>query len=739
MKPLRLLALAMLFCGTAVAQNFALDITDGNNVPVPASRMVPVHATYTGDDAAVRGFKILASRFASDQESVPVDILRNCDANARAEHQPATFELQDGRTASWCLRIPEFSGDGKYSGSLTLFPDNKKPETPKRFSLSRVTAPPATLAADRQAVTVELVRPLSALFSTFNARLGSVALQEKSTKSPAKGVALQIDSTLKAPGAFDPLANLGFEWNREAWDKPFSTSPPGAAENANLRTIDPGAQAEIAITGKNLQPGEYSIPLRFTALGATTDNAKLSITARVRDSVVLAIGTLLVALVLSFVITKMLAGKRRRITLLRQIHGLRLSKGTTLPNLPAVVWVEALLHLAERLSSRFWLTGADVIEAYVNSVRSTVEILKQVRELRDGLQRRLHKLVFDRAAESIDRVVTELGTEPPDDAMAARIKAELTGLNNWLQATTFPTAFWNTIQPALQKLQRDIDTGVVPDNAKDAIRPLKNALDAALANPPQAADAVEESYRNYARLRILWDCRTESEVFAKLVNKPEPELVECFRLNDELAWERLKKSSEGLKIQMPVTSDPDGLEAFTPFAFSVTSDDSQVSGSYLFRRKVQYAWKFTLEPGARNWRDKLRGKAPNSVTLTPITLGPSVVQYFPRRGKVKVSVTLSYTGAPISVFETPGPDIRDSSEFGMLRAFEGVEYVSWAIAAAVALATGLSTYYVKNPTFGSYQDYLTLMLWGVGMDQGKNILQALQSVSSQPAGPQAVH
>lgn len=190
---------------------------------------------------------------------------------------------------------------------------------------------------------------------------------------------------------------------------------------------------------------------------------------------------------------------------------------------------------------------------------------------------------------------------------------------------------------------------------------------------------------------------------------------------------------------MPVTSDPDGLEAFTPFAFSVTSDDSQVSGSYLFRRKVQYAWKFTLEPGARNWRDKLRGKAPNSVTLTPITLGPSVVQYFPRRGKVKVSVTLSYTGAPISVFETPGPDIRDSSEFGMLRAFEGVEYVSWAIAAAVALATGLSTYYVKNPTFGSYQDYLTLMLWGVGMDQGKNILQALQSVSSQPAGPQAVH
>ncbi len=523
MNSLRLFTLAMLFSGAAVAQNFVLDITDGSNVPVPPSRVIPVHATYTADDAAVKGFKILASRFASDQESVAVDILRNCDANARAENQPAAFELQDGRTASLCLRIPELSGDGKYSGSLTLFPDNKKPETPKKFSLSRVTTPPAILAADRQVVTVELERPLSALFSTFDARLGSVALQEKSTKGPAKGVAAQIDSTLKTPGAFDPLTSLAFEWNREAWDKPFSTSPPGAAGNTNPRTIDPGAQAEVAITGKNLQPGEYSIPLRFTALGATTDNAKLSMTVRVRDSVVLAIGTLLVALVLSFVITKMLTGKRRRIALLRQIQDLRLSKGTTLPNLPAVVWVEAVLHLAERLSSRFWLTGADVIDAHVNSVRSTVEILKQVRELRASLQQYLNKLVLDRAAESIDRIVIELGTEPPDDAMAARIKTELTGFNNWLQAATFPTALWNTIQPALQKLKRDIDTGVVPANAKDTIRPLKDALDAALATPPQTANTVEESYRNYARLRILWDCQTESEVFAKLIAKPEPD------------------------------------------------------------------------------------------------------------------------------------------------------------------------------------------------------------------------
>jgi hypothetical protein len=732
----RFLALVTLFSTAALAQEFILDITDGSNVPLPANRMVPVHVIYTGSDAAVTGFKVLASRFASDQESVPVDILGNCIPGAPAQSQPAAFALQDGLTASFCLRAPELSGDGKYSGSLNLFPSDKKPETPKKFSLSRAVPPPAILATDRSVEVIELTRPVISLFSGFDHSVGSVALQEKSAKGMARGVAVQIDSSLKTPDAFDLVTGLTFAWNGEPWDKPYLTS--SSAGRDDRRSIEPGNQVEIAVTARSLQPGEYIIPLRFMAPGATADNAKLSLTVHVRDSVWLAVAVLLAALVVSFVITKMLTGKRRRIALLREINDLRLSRGTTLPNLPPVVWVDAVLHLADRLSSRFWLTGADVIDSHVNSVRSTVAILKQARELRASLQQHLHKLIFDRSADSIDRVVAELGSEPPDDAMAARIATELAGFNNWLQGATFPAAVWTTIQAALQKLQRDIGSSAVPENVKDVIQPLKTALDAALATPPQTADTVEAAYRNYARLRILWDCREEVDVLAKLTASPEPGLEECFRLNDDLAWERLKAGSASLKIQIPSTSDPEGLEAFVPLAFSVTSDDPGISGSYMFHRKVQYAWKFTLDPAVK-LRDRLRGKKLTNVTLAPATLGPSVAQYFPGPGKVKVSVALSYNGDTIPVGETPGPDIHDSSEFGLLQAFEGVEYVSWAVAAAVALATGLSTYYFKTPTFGAYQDYVTLALWGVGMDQGKNFLQALQSVSSQPGGAQAAH
>src|SRR5690349_15724472 len=115
MNPSRLLVAILLLARAAAGQNFVLDIPEGSNVPVQASQMIPVQVVYTGDDAAVKSFKVLASRFVSDQDSVSIDILATCDANGRQETQPVAVQLQDGRTASLCLRIPELKGDGKYS------------------------------------------------------------------------------------------------------------------------------------------------------------------------------------------------------------------------------------------------------------------------------------------------------------------------------------------------------------------------------------------------------------------------------------------------------------------------------------------------------------------------------------------------------------------------------------------------------------------------------------------------
>jgi hypothetical protein len=480
--------------------------------------------------------------------------------------------------------------------------------------------------------------------------------------------------------------------------------------------------------------GKYTGNLIVT--GMKPDTAKKITFSNARDSVWLASLALVLGLVVSFVVTKILTGQRRRLGLLEQIHDLKVSKGGTLPPLPAVVWVDAVLSLSRRLSSQFWLTGADIIDTRVNGVRSTVGLLKQVRELVAGLQQSLDKLLFGRATEAIFRVVSELGAEVPDDTAATRIKTELTAFNDWLQSATFPAAFWNTIQPSLLALQRDIAAGVPPDARKAAIDPLKALLDAALTDPPLAPRDPVAIYRNYARLRILWDARTDNDLFPKLIANPPPDLAECFRLADDRDWNRLKAAHDSLTIQMPATSDPDGLEAFTPLPFSVAAPGA-VGHSFLFRHKVEFAWQFTQAPDLK-WHEKARGRKPQPVNLAPTTMGPSVIQYFPRRGQVEVSVKLSYEGDSFTLNPVPGPNIQDSSDFGLLDAFGRVEVVSWMVAAGAALATGLGTYYYKNPTFGSYQDYLALIMWGAGMDQGKNFLQALQAVSPQPAASPAV-
>ena len=60
--------------------------------------------------------------------------------------------------------------------------------------------------------------------------------------------------------------------------------------------------------------------------------------------------------------------------------------------------------------------------------------------------------------------------------------------------------------------------------------------------------------------------------------------------------------------------------------------------------------------------------------------------------------------------------------------------MSWAIAAGLAaVVTGLSMFYFKGSTWGSYQDYLSLFLWGAGVDQVKTFLQSLQASSTTGA------
>jgi hypothetical protein len=75
-------------------------------------------------------------------------------------------------------------------------------------------------------------------------------------------------------------------------------------------------------------------------------------------------------------------------------------------------------------------------------------------------------------------------------------------------------------------------------------------------------------------------------------------------------------------------------------------------------------------------------------------------------------------------------DVKEASEYGWLPAFRFADLMALGIAAMFAIISGLGTYYFTAPAFGSVTDYVTLFLWGAGIDQTKNFLQHLGSKES---------
>jgi hypothetical protein len=75
--------------------------------------------------------------------------------------------------------------------------------------------------------------------------------------------------------------------------------------------------------------------------------------------------------------------------------------------------------------------------------------------------------------------------------------------------------------------------------------------------------------------------------------------------------------------------------------------------------------------------------------------------------------------------------VKSSPRNIVLRLFALEEMVLIAVSAAIAFASGLVLYYMPKPNFGSVQDYLALFTWGVGVDQGKNLVQTFQNLRNQ--------
>jgi hypothetical protein len=411
------------------------------------------------------------------------------------------------------------------------------------------------------------------------------------------------------------------------------------------------------------------------------------------------------------------------------VRDLRAAWFATMEPVLPVVWVRAMLRQSEDLSRRYWLTGQSLIDTRLNQVSGVLGVLDKVQQERRGFDQLpvFHGFVKVRAITALNRIVSRMNAGAMSDPEATQFKTELDGLSGWVLQTE--ECYWGDVVKAAKELLGAVKPQEVPPAGQADVTALKTKVENAIAAKPNDLAGMIAVEGEYARLKILWERRQAPE-FTELIllQQLDRPLDELFVAADGAAWRRLQADA-ARDIVLPQDTGVEPLESHTPLIFALrTPTDPAVGETYLFLHGLTYTWMFELTDRKRDWW-KLWGKPRPPVKFSAISTEPQAVVFAPDAGRLTVSVSATYNGRTMKTAKANGVPIVESRDYTVDKGFERVEVLSFVIAGAVALASGLSLLYAKNATFGTMADYFGLILWGVGVDQGKNLAQSLQLTS----------
>jgi hypothetical protein len=742
--------------GPCLVEGSTTEIT----LTVAQASQLPLFIICSGTAPASKILSIGITTFSSDAGSLDaVKLLLPPEFKTPSDSGPAPVAFAPVIPVR--LQVPLPPSEAKYTGRIYIMSEGADPSVAK-LTLTR-GVPPGSLVLDHQQLTLQLTQPF---WGSPPEESLSVAIRDKTQQHGLQNIRVGLQTVLKQPGrGFDLRKNVSFTVNNEEV-KDLDQWPPADpnAKGELARSFGPGGQSEIGMHFQNLEPGEYNVTLGFSAANALTDDTqRLTLILQVKHSIWWSIALLIVAVTFSFVASKVLASMVHRYLFLSRIRKLRPPWLADEPASFPVVWVRAALRETEDLSQRFWLTGVDQVDARVNQIEALIGILGLVRAARQGLMqsKSLPRLPRVRAIAALNAIASGLTADPLTDAQLADLKTKLAAFSAWLDATKMSDCYWTVVREEITILLLRVSPAeIADDQQRPLLVDLAGKLRAALIDKPGDLDGMMKVERAFAVLKIFWNWRGTDD-FAKFIDlvKTAPAegtaptardidehlLEQIFELADRRTWELLAKANSENKLQILFswsdTTEP--AEAYDPLPFRITTNDPRIDNSYLFKHALTFNWKFKLvfrkswlrSKGTTENAAESAGKTDGSmeiIELSPVTLEPRVVQYVPRGGQLKLTATLKNDrGDSLELASSLPPSIPvvPNSDFGIFRGLARVESISWALSAIVAVVTGLSMFYYKGPSFGTFQDYLTLFLWGAGVDQGKNFLQAMQTYS----------
>lgn len=629
------------------------------------------------------------------------------------------------------LQVPPLPAAGKYSGTLAMVVSGKGLGDIWRFKLtSAQEMRPATLVLDQGAVTLNALRAVC--LGTSENPAVTVHVRDKTGIWMLDGVTGRLDPGLITPGhGFDMKRNLLVRFNDQPVDDIGASPPPGK------RSVLPREQASMDLQFRDLDVGTYTIPLRFVAANSGPDDQqRLTVTIQVRHWWPWAVITLVIAALVSFAGTRVVTSMRRRAAFLERLREMCPAWLAQERPVVPVIWFRAKVRQVDDLSRRFWLTGQVGIDVRLTQAAAMLTTLDRIHQLRERLERHLiEEEVRNRAIWSLDRIISDIDADPSDQEIV-QIKAELDALELWLDPAKTDACYWADLLPTIRSLLSEIQIDDMLPDGRNELKELKDDLNKGILSPTlPARNAMIGIEKNYQRLRILWDCHKDNELFSQLFKLLKDSTEPIFSIVDGANWERFKKLAGAGKliVKGPSPDSLDPVQAYMPVTFRIeTDDDPDLLKSYLLQKKLTYTWKFEIH--AYRFRKLLKiGE------LEVTSAEPKVTQYAPKAGLIvlkEVSVKYASEHTPIPVKQAgetsqePGRlwtvNIVKSRDFQIWRIAESADFIALFVAVIAGVVSGLMLY-LQNPTFGAFKDYLQLFMWGAGIDQTKNFIQALGS------------
>lgn len=656
------------------------------------------------------------------------------------------------------LDVPFLLPGLTYSGTLTLMTKDKR-QLHWKVSLLR----PAIPMVDLKVVPNNFPKNICLHpFPWWVEKCGefSVELQNNSKSHPITGITVLREGQASSPsGELDLHNHLDVQFvdskgnELDVW--PLISKNGNKNRNDKLKdnniepNIEVGKNAELKFILKDLEAGKYEFTMKVKGENIQeSDQHKLKVTLNLKHHIFWAILILLSGIALSFFMTKGISNWRSKISLVRRIDALHVPWLSKLKPIMPVMWLRASRKQCRDLMTKFWWIRAPV--SVLDRLKKAELLLKILREyyLLDKVLDNAHLPIMAhyRANNDLKSAISDLDPNTVNEEKYQELYSNFKEVHKWAERTAL--TYWPIIERHQERLKDEINLNLIAKNA-GATTGQHNELNKISNRVWKFTDKDDFSKiakidKKFASLEVLWERRHNEDALKALlpmvIDQDVLDLKKLFETADGEDWKDLKKVADRREISIhpnEKSSSVKSLEVLKPICFSLRFKNAESGDKFLVRNRITCVWSFELVP--------INGKP--KITWEEEAIGPQIIQFTPEPGILKVGVIIHYTknDQPDETKKKHIDDvwlkITEQREYALRSSFAKSEWAMLLGASLIAVLSGLSIKYFSSDTFGSFEDCLTLFLWGGGMDQGKNAIQVLNSYSkeaeagaSQPSG-----